>query len=231
MSDAALLVQDYERRRQRNIWSTVFCLLGFIALLLLGLHWRSQQSHLLQRENLADYGAVMFELPRTIRPLQLLDQKGLPLSEDFLIGKWTVMFYGFTHCPDICPTTLRELNLVDKQLTAAGLQQQWQAVLVAVDVERDTPDVLAPYLAYFNPRFLGLTGAHENMLTLAADTNAAFGKVYNPDGSYTVDHSSQLVLINPKGDYAGFIKGPVQAARVAPVLQSLIADFATRYAD
>lgn len=229
MNELAVTMDDYELMRRRNIRATVATLVIFIAFILAGLWWRMQQVPVMSTDELTDYGAVLFDTPRTIRPIELSNHVGDEVSKDFLLGKWSVLFYGFTHCPDVCPATLRELAIVEQRLRALGLQQEWQAVMIAVDSERDTPAVLAPYLAYFSPSFIGLSGTDQQLSKLAADTNAAFGKVYNEHGSYTVDHSSQLVLINPKGDYAGFIKGPVQAARVVPVLHSVIEDFHRRY--
>lgn len=224
-----VLPNAFSVERQRGIWLTVALLLVFIAVLLAGLWWRVSQGRVLPADQLDDYGAVMFEVPRTIRPLDLVDENAQSVDQRFLQGKWSLLFYGFTHCPDICPATLAELARVQQQLSAQGLGERWQAVLVAVDTERDTPEKLKPYVQYFDPSFRALSGSDEAMLRLAADTNAAFGKVYLEGGAYTVDHSSQLVLINPKGDYSGFIKGPAQAARVAPVLSSLIVDFERRY--
>lgn len=208
---------------------TVAALLLFIIILLLGLSWRVQQTPALNVDELQNYGAVLFDTPRTIRPLalQLEDQGDVPA--DFLRGKWSVLFYGFTRCPDICPTTLAELAKVEASLLGAGMESQWQVVLVAIDSERDPPEKLRPYLDHFSKNFRAIGGGFNELLQLAQDTNAAFGKVGLPDGQYTMDHSSQLVLINPRGDYAGFIKGPVQAERVAPVIQSLIAEFNRRY--
>lgn len=215
--------------QQRNIRVTVVLLLAFVALLLIGLVWRVQQPKLLPAAELESYGAVIFDVSRVLRDFSLLDETGKPADKTVLQGKWSVLFYGFTHCPDVCPATLAELNQVQRQFVEQGISEKWQVMMIAVDHERDKPERLRPYLNYFNPAFKGLTGADESLQQLAGDTNAAYGKIYSEGGSYTVDHSSQLVLINPKGDYAGFIKGPAQAARVAPVLRSLIYDFERRF--
>src|SRR5690606_22138642 len=110
--------------------------------------------------------------------------KGEIFTEKNLQGKWTLMFFGFTHCPDICPTTLAKLAQVYKQLDT-DLQKQTQVVMVSVDPARDTQEKLAEYMPYFNEDFIGVTGEFTEILKFSRNVNAVFNKVVTGD-DYTV---------------------------------------------
>ena len=97
-----------------------------------------------------------------------------------------------------------------------------QVVLVSVDPERDTPEVMARYVAAFNPAFVGYTGEFDEIVKLATSVNVAFGKVPGATpGSYLVDHSASIVVVNPAGEYVGFIKAPHNAENIVTILDSL----------
>jgi protein SCO1/2 len=107
-----------------------------------------------------------------------------------------VLFFGFTHCPDICPTTLADISHAIKQLGPDA--ERVQMLMVSVDPERDTPESLAKYLTAFDPRFLGLRGDLEATKKVAAEFKIYFAKRKSGD-SYTVDHSAQSYVIDPQG--------------------------------
>ena len=147
-------------------------------------------------------GYYGFPEPRRIKPFSLLDETGSAVDTSDLTGQWSLLYFGFTYCPDICPTTLGVLNRAVKQT-----QIPPQVVLVSVDPERDTPAVLGQYLASFNPSFKGYTGTFDDVVGLATNVNIAFGKIPGAEpGTYTVDHSSSIDVVDPFGRYAGFIK-------------------------
>jgi protein SCO1/2 len=167
-----------------------------------------------QYQTLGYYG---FPEPRTIKPFSLLDEAGNTVGTADLKGQWSLLYFGFTFCPDICPTTLGVLNRAVKQT-----QIPPQIVLVSVDPERDTPAVLAQYLSGFNKSFKGYTGTFDDVVGLATNVNVAFGKIPGAmPGTYTVDHSSSIVVVDPFGRYAGFIKQPHQAEKIASIVDSL----------
>ena len=159
--------------------------------------------------------ATILPQPRALPPLDLVDQDNRPLPSDFLHDRWTLVFFGFTQCPDVCPTTLTTLAQMKKQLADLPAGQQPRVLLVSVDPERDTPAILKPYVRFFDPSFLGATG------TLAATTQAAtafsvpFAKVPLPGGGYTLDHGAGLFVVSPAGALAAYSSPPLDATVLA----------------
>lgn len=201
-----------------GIRNTLIVTLGFIGLIL-GLFLYSFLSpKSLSEEALRNLGYYGFPTAREIKPFNLTDHNGNPVSEESLKGEWQLMFFGFTYCPDICPTTMGVLNRA-----IADLEHKPQVVMVSVDPERDSPEVLARYVPSFNPEFIGYTGDFDNIVGLATNVNVAFGKIPGDEpGTYTVDHAASIVVIDPQGRYAGFIKSPHQASSISQIISSLM---------
>ena len=153
----------------------------------------------------------------------MVDHQGRPFSLENLKGKWTLIYFGFTHCPDICPTTLAKLSQVVKQLDS-DVADQTQVLMVSVDPARDTPEKLAEYVPYFHPDFVGVTGEFVQTMSLAQNVNVAFNKVMLDD-DYTVDHTGNIVLINPYGHYHGFFRPPFELAKLKTTFQSIVKSF------
>jgi protein SCO1/2 len=168
-------------------------------------------------EDAAKLGYYRFDEPRPISEFFMIDHLGQRASLSNLKGRWSLLFFGFTTCPDVCPTTLSVLNEA-----ISPLQDPPAVVMVSVDPDRDTPEQLARYVPAFNPNFIGYTGTFGETVKLAQQLNIAFGKVPGDvPGSYLVDHSASLVLIDPNGRYAGFIKAPHNASNIQRVLRGL----------
>ena len=144
------------------------------------------------------------------RDFALTDHTGKPRSLADFRGRVVVMFFGFTHCPDVCPTTLAELAAVVKKLGTDG--DRVQVLLVTVDPERDTPEVLSQYVTAFNPRFLALRGTAEETARVAKEFKIIYQKIagVRPD-SYTMDHSAGTYIFDTQGRlrlYASYGQGP-----------------------
>ncbi|WP_339899180.1 SCO family protein [uncultured Gilvimarinus sp.] len=169
-------------------------------------------------------GAIVFDTPRRFDDFTLLNHKGEPFTRDDFVGQWSLVFFGFTHCPDICPTTMAELDRLVGKLPD-DIAQQTQVVLVSLDPARDTPEVLSEYVGYFDPEFIGVTGDFLTLRRFANQVNVAFNKVTIGD-DYTVDHSGNIVLINPRGDYHGFFKPPFELAKLKATYSSIQQSFA-----
>lgn len=132
------------------------------------------------------------------RRLDLTDQTGKPRTLADWKGKVTVVFFGYTQCPDVCPTTMAELAQVKQKLGAAG--DRLQVVFVTVDPERDTPDMLRAYLAHFDPAFVALRGTPEQTTAAAKEFKVFFAKVPGQvDGSYTMDHTAGSFVLDGDG--------------------------------
>jgi len=185
------------------------------------------QTPQLSDEEMRDRGVFLLPRPRDLAPFELLDDTGVRFDNQRLMDNWTFVFFGFTHCPDVCPTTMSVLGQVDAQLRKDGgpLADNFQAVLVTVDPERDTAAELGPYARAFSPRFYGVLGDRAATAAFAQQVNAAFAKVPTEDGSYSMDHTGNIIIINPRGHYHGFIKLPHKVETIRLAYQSLAARF------
>ncbi len=155
--------------------------------------------------------------PRPIADFTLVDQHGKPFGRAALEDRWNLVFAGFTHCPDICPTTLALLAALRAQLPDNGLQ----FVFVSVDPERDTPERIAAYLAHFDARLVGATGSAAEIERFAGELGLAHVRNPGVGDDYSVDHSAALVLIDPKARVAGYFQPPHDRAALAADLAAL----------
>lgn len=153
--------------------------------------------------------------PREIGSFQLTDHLGRPFTARELQGKPSLVFFGFTHCPDVCPTTLVKLAQVKKVAAIAGLQ----VLFVSVDPERDTPTAMGLYVHAFDPDFIGLTGDPKAIRDLTAKFGIAVRRVELPGGDYTMDHSAAVFLLDTHGRIAGIFTPPFDIQRFAQDLQ------------
>lgn len=148
----------------------------------------------------------VLDQPRAINPFELVDQHERPFTRNSLQGRWHLVFIGFTHCPDACPTTMAMLGAVETRLRTEG--HELQTVFVSVDPERDTPDELARYVGFFGEEIIGATGSKQQLDRFCDDLGFAYIKVPDGRGGYTVDHSGALALIDPHARVAGYFLPP-----------------------
>ena len=203
---------------------TILVLVLFMASLVGGFVYRMMQPNIFSKEKMETYGGFFFDKPRIFRDPVLVDQDGKSFDKKFFLGKWTFVFFGFTFFPDICPTTLGVLDKFYRELQGKHEAEGVQVVLVSVDPARDTPQKLKEYTAYFNPTFYGLTGEHMDLIRFAADLNTGFTKA-TIDGGYLMEHSGNIVLINPRGHYHGFFKPPFDPLRLQMAFNSARAQY------
>lgn len=163
--------------------------------------------------------ATLLETPHPIAPFELTDQTGARFSHPDLAGRWTLMFSGFTHCPDTCPLTLSQLRDAEQQLTG---KRHHRMVFVSVDPERDNSNLLEEYLGWFDPEWTGLTGSDTELAPLLDSLGMAYVRVpLGSVGDYTVDHSTAVVLIDPKVRLVGYWKAPLDTRKLAEDLAAL----------
>ncbi len=205
--------------QSRNIKLTIAGLLLFITVIVAGFVYRVSLPRIMTASEMSANGLYLLETPRNIGEFDLIDHHGNPFNPGRLEGQWTLVFFGFTHCPDICPTTMTFLNTFLESLEGTEAQDP-QVVMVSVDPARDTVQQLADYVPYFNPDFTGVTGEFLDIHRFATKLNTPFRKVMDEDGSYQVDHSSNIVLINPRGDYHGFFRAPLDLAKMKVTYRS-----------
>lgn len=170
------------------------------------------------RPPLAVASGTLLSEPRPLAAFSLIDQDGRPYGNAQLEGHWTLLFAGFTHCPDICPTTLAQM----KQL-AARLPPALHYLFLSVDPERDTPAQLKAYVTYFSPAITGVTGPREQIDLLTRSLSLTYLKIPGAtDREYTVDHSAALVLLDPNGRVAGYFQAPLKLDTLAADLAGIV---------
>jgi len=201
-------------------------LCGVFIVLVLGLLLHSKlRTPTLSADQLREQGVFLLPRPRDIAPFSLTDDLGNTFDNKNLKGRWTFVFFGFTQCPDICPVTLSEMAKAYASIEDEKLKQDFQGVLVTVDPERDTQAILNAYVAAFSQDFVGVLGERDPLATFASQVNAAFAKMPAQDQEYTMDHTGNLIIINPMGHYHGFIKLPHNAQTIRMTYQTLAAQF------
>ena len=147
-------------------------------------------------------------------PFSLTDQNGQPITEAALKGKPTLIFFGFTHCPDVCPTALFEMSEIFNALGPDASKAQ--AFFVSVDPERDTPDVLKSYVSSFSPQIVGLSGTPEATEQIKREFRVYSRKVPLKDGDYTMDHTALIYLMDRDGRFVApfnMKRSPEEAAK------------------
>ncbi|MGH8094025.1 MAG: SCO family protein [Chthoniobacterales bacterium] len=155
-----------------------------------------------------DQQLEMFPHPQKAYDFQLVDQDGKPFRLDQLEGKVVLFTFGFTHCPNICPTTLADLAAAYRLLPKSA-QEQTRVLFVSVDPERDSPKVLKEYVPFFDDHFIGLTGSAAQIKKTALEYGAIYEKQPAPKegaSSYTIQHSTYVYVIEPDGQWRGLYR-------------------------
>ncbi len=168
-------------------------------------------------------GGTWLDPPRGTGTFTLVDDTGRTYTQAQLQGTPTLVFFGFTHCPDVCPTTLYKLA----QLERAGVVPHLKVVFVSVDPARDTPAALKQYVSAFGaPALIGVTGPERAIATVAAHFGVAYERVPLPGGDYTIDHSAVVFLLDRAARVVAVFTAPFDTkvlradlARVAPRLE------------
>lgn len=201
---------------------TVFILVAIVALIL-GLTVNRVLSGKMQGDQpaLIDAGIILLPQSRALPDLTLTDQDGQPMPLSQLKDTWTLVFFGYTFCPDICPTTLAQLRQIRSELPEA-LLPRLRVVLVSVDPNRDTPRQLKQYLGYFDKSFVGLSAPVADIQTLADALSIPFIPADTRQPNYTVQHSGNLALIGPDGRQRGFIRAPLNNQKLVAQLPAVL---------
>jgi protein SCO1/2 len=198
---------------RRGIWLTVVLVVVFMLVVVAGFVHRIGQPRLMSPTELQANGLYLMDPPRDVGDFALTDHRGKPFTPAALEGQWTLLFFGFTYCPDVCPTTMAFLDQFVGELQGTEAEDT-QVVMISVDPERDTVAQLASYVPFFNPDFTGVTGEFLDLFRLATALNTPFRKAPGQGDDYQVDHSANVVLINPRGHYHGFFKAPLDLAKM-----------------
>lgn len=177
----------------------------------------SQHVYFKKKIDLAEFHGTYLESPRTISSFNLIGTDEKPFNNQSLKGHWTLVFFGFTSCGSLCPTTMAELGKMYRILEEKGLKNLPQVVMISIDPKRDSLNKLGQYLAAFHPAFYGARGNEEAIKLMTREMGVAFGKIKsNSDsGNYNIEHSGVLMLFNPQGELNAFFTTPHHADSLA----------------
>lgn len=196
---------------------TTLWILAMVGILITFLVYQLASPQRLSEQEARQHGLVLFDEPRALEPINLISDSGQSLAMEEFEGQWNLLFFGFTHCPDICPTTMATLAKVNAE--AMEFPRVW---LVTVDPHRDTPSELNAYLNKFDPAFTGITGEAREIKALASQFHLSVGHApHTTSTNYNVGHSSSLVLVDAAGRHAGYIKAPHTVASLQSILGNL----------
>ena len=179
----------------------------------------------LSNDELLVNGLFLFDQPKDISDFEFYSSDQASFTKSDLIGNWTLMYFGFTNCPDECPTTMYQLSKLIKILREKNFDlnnKQW--VLVSIDPERDTPEMIDKYAKGFDQDFLGVSNARPMLLSLATQlsVNNVMPKHANHmDHSHLDNHVNNIILLNPKGQFAGIFRPPFEVSRLSLTYQSV----------
>lgn len=158
--------------------------------------------------------------PRPLEAFSLQDASGGKFTRDDFKGRWSLVFVGFTHCPDACTLTLAAIHAAKTRLDEAAASRL-QTLFVSLDPERDTPGVLTDYVSYFDADFIAATAGNAQLARLCDSLGFGFVRVPQSEGRYTIDHSTAVALIDPQARVAGYFTQPLNVGALAGDLAGL----------
>lgn len=173
--------------------------------------------------------ALLLQAPKALSDFSLMDDTGHSFTAASLQGHWSLLYTGYTHCPDACPTTLAALDQAMKFLKIP-VDRHPQVYFISVDPQRDSPELLKNYTFYFNPGFIGVTGSQDQLQVLTAPLGLDFS-YEKPDakGNYGVVHSTAVVLVDPKGREVALYTPPLDPKRMASDYVNIIRYYGERW--
>ena len=167
--------------------------------------------------------ATVLPQPTAMPEFELVDQDGAPVTRDDFRGRWSLVFFGFTHCPDVCPLTLQVLTGARRELAASGQEPLPDIVLVSVDPGRDTPEIIGAYVRHFGTDVRGITGSLEELRKLTDGLGIFFQRAAGDRETYLVDHSAVVLLIDPEARFRALFGAPHEIESFVNDLQLILA--------
>lgn len=200
------------KKRKNNFALIASILIAIIVIIFIIL----SQTKTTHRNTIQLINGTMLQIPYKIKSFKLVDQNDAPFTNANLSGHWSIIFFGFTRCPMMCPTTLSTLNKMYRMLEQKGFKNNLlQVVFISVDPEYDKPDVIKKYLQNFNPNFIGVTGSKAGISSLTKQLGIAYIKeIKSGKSDYEIDHSGTLIIINPSGKWEALINPPHLSAKI-----------------
>ena len=207
-----------------TIKKNIFFIAVFIATVLALFINKLTTPRVLSTNELLVNGLFMFEEPKKISDFSFYSANGVEFTKDDLQGKWTLMYFGFTRCPDECPTTMYQIKKLINVLREKDFpldDKQW--VLVSIDPERDTPEEIDKYAKGFDEDFIGVSNIRPMLLSLATQlsVNNVMPSDDSMDHSHLDNHVNNIILLNPNGDFAGVFRPPFDISRLSLTYKSV----------
>ncbi len=198
--------------------TTRYVIIGAVIMAVVFIGLFAQRLYLTQDQTspLSIPGVVILPEPHFVEGVPLTDTHRQPFTMDNFHGTWNILFFGFTHCPDICPTTLGEMSTMGKKLRTTPFHSDTRFFMVSVDPARDTPTRLQDYLARFTTPITGLTGDFLHLHQFARQFQVAFHKkpLMDKEAEYDVGHSAHIALVDPQGHYRALFTPPIHSAQL-----------------
>lgn len=178
----------------------------------------SDSSEVLSKQD----GVTLFSDPIRLEPFEFKNKRAQSVDNQVFLGRWNLLYFGYTYCPDVCPMALSDMRKTLK-LIEPSLRDRYKVWFVSVDPNRDTPEVLNSFLNYFNPEFDALTDNPASLRTLAGQMHAFYAKVKTTgEAPYLMDHTANIALVDPNGKYRGFIEPPHNPESLKRILTMLL---------
>jgi protein SCO1/2 len=170
--------------------------------------------------------ATLLPEPKSLEDFSLVDQDNQPLDRDALKGRWTFLAFGYTHCPDVCPTMMATYDALEQELAGSDAKPQPEFLFVSVDPERDTPQRVGEYVGYFNPRIRGATAGHEVLRPLTDQLGILYRRADEQATAmgYMVDHSASMLLLDPQARLSAIFSAPHNTRAMAQDFRAISAN-------
>lgn len=197
--------------KRKAIYRTVFILVGFMAALL-GVVLNQHFGH---KEDPEVFYGTQLSTPRPVEAFAFKDIHGQVFNQESLKGQWTLLFFGFTHCGGVCPTTMAILAQMMNQLQAKSLSPLPKVVMITIDPKRDHLDNLGRYVHAFHPYFSGARGTSQTVAALANSMGVMFEEIKNAKPSESFEHTGAIILVNPQAEVSAFFTPPLDPKKLA----------------
>jgi protein SCO1/2 len=180
---------------------------------------------------LRELGATIYPEARQIEPFSLIDDQGNSFTNTDLVGQWTMLFFGFTSCPDICPITMAELKKFYEQLDDPAIKNNLKVAMISVDPMRDTQELIGAYVDKFNEDFIGVTGGFLEISAVAGQFFIAYSEPMHQHGqepandaesNYLIEHSGHIAVVNPQGEFHSVLRPPHRANDIARAFSEIV---------
>ncbi len=203
--------------KKNGVMVTIAVLMACVGLAL-GFFVSQHMQYRVPQVDMAKFHGTWLAKPRDVAPFDLKGSNKTAFNNASLNHQWTMMFFGFTTCPTICPVTMTELSKMVTLLEEQGVKPLPQVILVSLDPERDTVKKLRAYVTAFNPNFIGARGANEDVVkAMAQEMGVAYAKIKaaTDEQNYNIEHTGTIMLFNPQGQLVAFFTMPHDAAKLA----------------